>query len=334
MTSELHLVLDRWGLEPAGTIERTESGTMNDTYVVTTARRRVVLRRHRRTDRRQIEWEHEVVAHVRAGGVPVPAAISTPDGEFVVGHGGRWFSLFTYADGEQVERTCLRPGHARAMGTTLAHIHHALADVPHPPPAKNQPAPTPEESLRRMEDLVALIERRDREHTFDQCDAWMVDRLRSRMTWLASEGAQLTLPEAPAGAARLTHGDYQETNVFFAGAGAGASSEVRVAAVIDWDKAEVRWPAEEILRALDYSLLLAPELCSAFVDGYRSVSPLAIDDLDLAADIRTFDAAHSTWLPEEIYLHGNDRVRQFVRPGPFVPFNRRWHELRRVLATS
>jgi homoserine kinase type II len=132
VTSELRLVLDRWGLEPADRIERTESGTMNDTYVVTTARRRVVLRRHRRTDRRRIEWEHEVVAHASAGGVPVPAAIPTPDGEVVVGHGGRWFSLFTYADGEQVERKRLRPAHARAMGATLAHIHRVLADVPHP----------------------------------------------------------------------------------------------------------------------------------------------------------------------------------------------------------
>nr|WP_272956180.1 phosphotransferase [Actinopolymorpha rutila] len=325
------MVLDRWGLEPVGTIERTESGTMNDTYVVTTARRRVVLRRHRRTDRSQVEWEHEVVAHARAGGVPVPAAIPTPDGELVVGHGGRWFSLFTYADGEQVERKRLGPDHARAMGATLASIHRVLADMPHPPTAKNQPTPTPEESLRRMGDLVALIERRDREHTADQCDAWALDRLRSKMTWLASDGARLALPEAPAGAARLTHGDYQETNVFFSEA---TAADVRVVAVIDWDKAEVRWPPEEILRALHYSLLLAPDLCSAFVDGYRSVSPLAIDDLDLAADIRTVDDVHSTWLPEEIYLRGNDRVRQFVRPGPFVPFNRHWRELRQNPAIS
>jgi Ser/Thr protein kinase RdoA (MazF antagonist) len=178
-----------------------------------------------------------------------------------------------------------------------------------------------------MCDLVTLIERRE---SSDRCDTWMLDRLRSRMTWLASEGARLPLPEAPSDAAQLTHGDYQETNVFFA----GTTTDVRVVVVIDWDKAEVRWPAEEILRALDYSLLLAPELCAAFVDGYRSVSPLAIDDLDLAADIRTLDGVYSTWLPEEIYLRGNDRVRQFVRPGPFVPFNRRWHDLRRVLATS
>ncbi len=330
MSSELCGVFDRWGLEPAGTIERTESGTMNDTYVVTTARRRVVLRGHRRTDRRQVDREHEVVAHARAGGVPVPDAIPTPDGELVVGHGGRWYSLFAYADGEQVDRERLRPEHARAMGTTLAHIHRVLADVPDLPPAKVDPAPAPEETLRRMAELVALIERRDREHAADQCDAWALDRLRSRMTWLASEGARLMPPEAPKGAAQLTHGDYQETNVFFAGA--AGSSDVRVAAVIDWDKAEVRWPAEEILRALHYSLLLAPGLCSAFLDGYRSVSPLAIGDLDLAADIRTFGDAHSTWLPEEIYLRGNDRVRQFVRPGPFVPFSRHWHDLRRSLA--
>nr|WP_238345527.1 phosphotransferase [Actinopolymorpha cephalotaxi] len=297
---------------------------MNDTYVVATARSRVVLRRHRRTDLSRIEWEHEVVAHARAGGVPVPAAIPTPGGDFVVGHGGRWFSLSTYADGEQVDRDRLRPEHARAMGVTLAHIHRALADVPDLPPAKVNPAPAPEETLRRMAELVALIERRE---NFDRCDAWALDRLRSTMTWLASEGARLTLPEAPAGSARLTHGDYQETNLFFAGDG----TDVRVAAVIDWDKAEVHWPAEEILRALHYSLLLAPGLCSAFVEGYRSVSPLAMDDLDLAADIRTFGDVHSTWLLDELYLRGNDRVRQFVRPGPFVPFSRHWHDLRRAL---
>jgi len=120
------------------------------------------------------------------------------------------------------------------------------------------------------------------------------------------------------------HGDYQETNLFFV--------NDRVADVIDWDKAEPCWPVAEIVRCLDLSLRLKPDLCVAMVRGYRSVKNLSLDDLDLAAANYGYDRVHSHWLYEQIYEAGNDRLRTFLEPGPFVPFTDRWEPLRSILA--
>lgn len=58
------------------------------------------------------------------------------------------------------------------------------------------------------------------------------------------------------------------------GAGAVGTRRLSVVAVIDWDQAESRIPAHEVVRAMDLSFDRNPTLCRAFVHGYRKIATL------------------------------------------------------------
>lgn len=115
----------------------------------------------------------------------------------------------------------------------------------------------------------------------------------------------------------------QDSNVFF--------QDGVVSSVIDWDKAEQRDPAEEVVRALHLALRLDVATCQTFVDGYRSVRPLPADQLHQAAERYGHLRARDLWLYETVYLDGDSRPRRFFAPGRFVPFIDEWRSLEAAL---
>jgi homoserine kinase type II len=315
VADELQGVLELWGLDPVVAAERAMSGTMNETFIVRTERRRVVLRRHRRRDRWRVDLEHSVIAEARRQGVRTPASIATPEGDFVVERDGVLYSLFAFARGRQLNKDQLTPARAWSMGQTLASIHVALVDFPF---TSQEPPDRTSDVELVLATIDRLLRRIDQRRAGNEQDVWARDHLYSKARWL--EGAPaLSWQSLPARAVQVGHGDYQETNLFF--------HDDRVVDVIDWDKAESCWPVAEIVRCLDLALRLKPDLCQAMIHGYRSVGDLSLDDLDLAASNYGYDRAHSLWLYEEIYDRRNDRPRAFLEPGPFVPFATQWEDL-------
>lgn len=319
MTGSLADVLAAWEIAPILSIEQATGGTMNETFVVTTAARRVVLRRHRRTERSLIEREHAVITHAISRGVPTPAALRTPAGEVIVSRGGVFSSLFAYARGTQVGRDRLTVAEAGAMGRTLARLQLALADCPTTPPPRPSTSADRSRTEAQLAELLNLIRNRpDRSET----DRWAEEHLRTKLAWLSGHPAPAR-HVIPAASMQLVHGDYQESNLFFAGD--------EVSDVIDWDKVETRWPPEEIIRTLDLSFGLRPDLCAALLAGYRTLRAVAPSELDQAADNYSHDQLHGHWVFDELYRRGNERVRGFLEPGPYVPFADRWAELSRDL---
>jgi len=55
--------LERWQLEPIISVDQATSGRMNEVFIVTTAQRKLVLRKHRRPNLKQVRFEHAVIAH-------------------------------------------------------------------------------------------------------------------------------------------------------------------------------------------------------------------------------------------------------------------------------
>jgi homoserine kinase type II len=119
---------------------------------------------------------------------------------------------------------------------------------------------------------------------------------------------------------QLVHGDYQETNLFFA--------DGRVSAIIDWDQTHVASRGLEIFRTLDYVFAFALAPCHTFLAAYRAVQPLARAELDCAAAVYGLRQAHNLWIYTAYFLEGNARAGQFITPGGFVPFADRWAALR------
>jgi Ser/Thr protein kinase RdoA (MazF antagonist) len=118
--NKLRFPLEPWRLEPIVSAERALTGTMNETFILTTSERRMVLRRHRRRDRQRVELEHAIIAEARRRGIPTPAGIATPRGAFVVEHEAVLYSLFAFARGRQLNKDELTPSRAWSMGQTLA----------------------------------------------------------------------------------------------------------------------------------------------------------------------------------------------------------------------
>ncbi len=138
-----------------------------------------MLRRHRRSARAEVEFEHRVLAHARSGGVPCPAGIPSRRGASLVEEDGRFYSLYTWAAGLQVPRGHLDAEHAESMGSMLARTPLVLADMRGGPQAHDPIIPL-EDTLGRIEELISMArDRGDRSWV-----SWVIDDLAARSRWL------------------------------------------------------------------------------------------------------------------------------------------------------
>lgn len=310
----VEVVLRHWRVIPRHAT-RPVLGTMNEVFLVDTDEARFVLRGHRRRDRAAVEFEHAAMEAARAGEVPAPKPLRTPGGDLVVAHEGRWWSLLTWMTGDQPERGSHTPEHADAMGAMLGRVHTALKSLA--PPSQPRSIEPTAETIRRAEELLSHIE--------GLPDAPADDAAAHR--WLSAQRDWLRLhvddrqPEPDRG--QTIHGDYHDANLVFGGDA--------VSGVLDWDKADKGSPLEELIRAMHLSFGLDPERCRAFVAGYRAQRSVEADELDAAARRYGFHRDRSTWLFDELYRRGNERLRPLLNRRPFVPFELSWEAIREQL---
>lgn len=321
-TAERRDLLQRWGLGPIQAITEAISGTVNQTSLVTTARGRYALRSYRHDERLPIAREHAIIAHVRARGLPAVGPLPLPDGGTILEHGGRFHALFPWASGRQIPRHALGPDEALAMGTCLAQLHRALADLPAEWRVRRDFAIDRGATLAGIARIELAIQGRT---THDATDAAALAWLTGQRAWLARCAADAQIDLTPL-ENQVIHGDYQETNLFFA--------PTRVSAVIDWDQTYVAPRAWEVVRTLHLAFGFAPTLCRPLLAAYRAVLPLPLADLDHAVAAYALKVGHALWVYETYYLHGNERVRQFFQPGGFISPATQWAHLRPHLAAS
>jgi homoserine kinase type II len=214
------------------------------------------------------------------------------------------------------------------MGAALGRLHLALRGFP---PAGLPRRPEPEGADRR--DTLARMDRLEdvlrAALPADPVAAVALARLtgqRAYLERLPPPGA--AGPGGPATqAAQPIHGDYQETNLFFAGG--------RVGAIIDWEQPRLAPPAWEVVRALDFVFDFEPGRCRRLLDAYRAERALPLADLDAAATAYDRYTAHNLWVYETLYLDGDRRVARFLQEGsavPFVPVAARWARAREACA--
>ncbi len=325
LSPEDHAALSAWRLGPVLGANLPATGTVNRTLLVQTGSGAYALRAYRRPDRARTEWEHTAISFAAARGVPVCRPLPLPGGATVWEGDGRLFALFPSATGQQVRRADLQPSEVAAAGRCLARVHLAFADfsiAQARAKAFTFDTAATLESLTRVE---AAIKGRVVQTDADR-DA--LRHLAGRERWL-QQAAELDEPTRSRFAAlpcQVVHGDFQETNLFFAGA--------EVSAVIDWDQCGVAPRAWEVLRALHLMLGLAPGPCRVFLAAYRGLRPLPETELQEAAACYGTLADQNLWVYEAVYLEGNDRVRPFLTPGGFTPFAARWRALARHLGSA
>lgn len=319
VTAEQRAALAAWSVGAILPATTPHTGTINGTLLLATATGEYALRAYRHREREPVACEHAVIAHARAQGLPAVGPLPLPGGQTILERDGRFYALFPRAPGRQVRRHNLGEGEVAAMGAFLATLQRALRGFPTEQAARRSFAVDRVATLAGIARLEAVIRARRGD---DPAAATALARLAGRRAWLARRPAG-ERHDLAALEHQLIHGDYQETNLFFA---AG-----RVSAIIDWDQTYLAPRAWEVARTLDLVCGFAPGPCRVFLESYRAELPLPAPDLDLAVTAYGLFRAHDLWLYEDYYLHDNERVRPFITPGGFVPIVERWARLRPAL---
>jgi homoserine kinase type II len=320
----LHPALDdlvtAWQVGALRACRRPASGTIHQTWLVTTDAGAFVLRGYRYADRAPVVREHRIIAHARSHGVPAVAPLPLPGGETALERDGRWYALFPHAPGQQIARAELGIAESTAMGRALAELHRALADLP-----EVILAPRP-----LQVDRVATLAEIERLATLAQAGRHLHDPVALRCL----SGQRAYLESLPSGMTvdlaglvfQPIHGDYTETNLFFQN---GA-----VSAVIDWDQAYLAHGAWEVVRTLHLALGFEPALAGPFLAAYRAAASLSWAELDQAAAAYGLMRAHDLWLYQWIYDRGDDRPRRFLTDAGYLPVAPHWEVLRQAIPSQ
>jgi Ser/Thr protein kinase RdoA (MazF antagonist) len=261
------------------------------------------------------------------------APLPLPGGGTIHDRGGRFYALFPRASGRQVARAALGPREAAAMGAFLARLHQALGDFP----ADRVPIPRRSDAFTRSATLARIDALMDTVRAGAAADP-VAPTVLARLAGQRAHVARLPaageidfggLPE------QVVHGDYQESNLFFADrdVAGGAADGCAISAIIDWDQTYLAPRAREVMRTLELVFGLDPTRCWHFLRAYRAEVPLPLEELDTAAVAFDVLTSHGLWVYEERYVQGNGRVARLLEgSGDFVPLAARWRRARQACA--
>lgn len=311
-----------WQLAPILRTWTPDTGTVHQTLLFSTVDGAYALRAYRYTtdDRRKIVSEHAIIAFSQSHGLPVLAPLPLPAGETILEHEGQFYALFPFASGYQIPRGKLTVREVSSMGAFLGQLHQVLQKYPSERVSQRSFSIDHSATLATIATLEQAIHTQPQR---EEEDLQVLARLAQRRTWLTTTSppdlecfAQLET--------QVIHGDYQETNLFF--------EHGEVSALIDWDQTYVSPRAWEIIRTLHYAFKLEVESCRIFLAAYRQIVSLTTVELDIVAATYGWIRAHDLWMYEELYLKGNQRVRQFLgSQSSFMPFAEQWTHFRHSL---
>jgi homoserine kinase type II len=307
-------LLQAWPLGNVLHIQRARGGATHRVYRIDAERGAGFLRIYRRPDERVAQREHDLIAYVRAQGLPAPALLRARSGKTLMEHASSLCALYEPAQGQQRRGSELTVAQVSAAAELLARLHRTLAtqeDVGYVQWTLRWDGPA---WIQRLEHVESQLLERGLQ---DETDRYALERLRAQREWLAHPDCVHAY--RPRSAAQVVHGDYQDANLFFDGE--------RVSCVIDWEQAAFMPRGYEVARACWFMFRACPEPTLGFLRAYRQHNPLSSAELDDGARAWATFADHHVWPIEEAYLHGNDAARRYIPHAPFRPFLEVWAQL-------
>ena len=317
-------VLARYGLALAGEPVPIAASVLNQNYMVGTVAGRRFIRFHRKSrTRERLETEQDVI-HAAAGrGIPAIAAISDGGGRWLHSLSNQFISVYPWIEGETLRRGAIGPGAARTLGDLHGRLHATLRDYSHPklPTSGTGTWWDREESIEvlgRVDDLIRYYPSSTPEQLRIQ------DAIRRQMDWLQTNEAR-PANEFAGLRRQCCHGDYHERNVIMDAAGG-------VAAVVDWEITGMIPPVFEVLRALSFMELWAPELSGPYLTAYRTHATL--EDCEAGVEMWWQAQLHSTWVYRARFIEGTRAAGQFLEPHDRLLTALRDPAYRRTLAST
>jgi Ser/Thr protein kinase RdoA (MazF antagonist) len=283
--------------------EPVAQGLLNRGYRLVTTHGPYFLKHHLDGRAHTIAQQHRAIARLAARGLPVAPPLPDARGRTVAEAGGHCYALHPWIDGHHRHGSELSLPSSAQLGTLLGRVHAHLQEVMAPfesPEPTLTPAPAevsadPAQTHALIDDLLASLAAQSRPDSFD---ALAEHRLLERRGLLRRYAGHRPAPGAapPSG---WVHGDFHPLNLLY------ASGEP--AAIIDWDRLDVRPLAEEAVRGAvlfflrpDGSLELAR--VAAYARAYRDASGATRRELAAATYRVWWERLNDFWMLRWRYL--------------------------------
>lgn len=285
------------GLGVPLSVERVKAGTLNRNFRVETREGSFFAREYRQgLPKSRIQEEHDLLAWCRERGLPVPTPMHLAPGTIVEIDGRAW-SVFPWVEGISVPRGALTAKQAAALGEMHGRVQSVLATHSASAGATWLRRWNKADSLAAVTDLLAIARGRS-------APGWMVDALELHLELLKAADI-LPFEHFPALPVQLVHGDFHDQQVLF-----GPSDEIVL--IADWELFQPAPRAWELLRSLDFSVVLDTPLLGDYLAGYREHIQLSRDEAGLALEWWLQNRVLGTWTWQAYFVEGNDRVADLL----------------------
>jgi len=203
----------------------------------------------------------DVTTYLSPLGFPVPRVAPTTTGEAVLHLGHDRLLLLRFIPGRNLAKPEVGLAEGYGMGAMLSKLHHSLRFFPRADMLHNSLWRGSKESLRRVFDLLKLVQSKSHH---DEFDLFVIASLTYRIQVMQEIDVG---PEQFFHLKRQAiHGDYQLGNVLFDDHGT-------VAGVVDFDQTCHSFPAWELMRGIGFTCLsdghFSYPLAAAMLKGYR-----------------------------------------------------------------
>lgn len=287
-------------------VAKIKGGYLSDTFEVTDGSKSFFLKRHRHDVEVQVASVCEVEDFFADGNVPVIGAIPTLSGKKYFDAQGRWFSLYPFINGRNIERGVLSPEASRSLGTTLGILHARGKESTLIAPDKFR-VWSRERLLRRAAEVEAEIAKED---PLTEFGALARKNMKLKIDWFLKH--EEPYGSLMSGTGSLVHGDYFSDNVFF-------DDKDQVTHVYDFEKADYTSPLYEVFRCMFVSFFSMPteenlQRAKEYLDAYLKVCKVPIEEVRNGLKIAYLKQMSSVWAEEEHYIKHNTRTDPIFPP--------------------
>ena len=291
-------VVARYGAGILAEPEPIAIGTLNWNYRVRTDHGDLFVRRHladATVDR--ILVEHAAIVFAGDRGIPVARPLLTPANTSAVEFGGAVWAVFPWVEGRPVVRGEMSMSEVRAAGAMLGRVQAALANHPLATKVGLPMRWSRERSTVALESAIAAARRTN-------AADWILEAMSLQLELLARENIVPTEKFAPLLPVQACHGDYHDQQLLF-----DAKGEINL--VCDWEMFSVRQRAMELVRSIDFALLLGTPFQAGYLAAYREHVRISPDEARAALRLWLQSRITESWAWTTYFLGGNERLVDF-----------------------
>ena len=133
---------------------------------------------------------------------------------------------------------------------------------------------------------------------------WILEAMSLQLELLARENIVPTEKFAPLLPVQACHGDYHDQQLLF-----DAKGEINL--VCDWEMFSVRQRAMELVRSIDFALLLGTPFQAGYLAAYREYVRISPDEARAALRLWLQSRITESWAWTTYFLGGNERLVDF-----------------------